>query len=80
MRNHFYHLSVQMKQPRKHTHDTWFKKKTQFKTFQMNCGGYGDIPAKVFGTTEEYSEFLEYCQNAMNMNGEQRGFNKVFTV
>ena len=26
--------------------------------------------------TDEYPEFLEYCQNAMNMNGEQSGFNK----
>ena len=42
----------------------------------MNCGGYGNIPAKAFGTTNEYPEFLEYCQNAMNMNGGQSGFNK----
>ena len=42
----------------------------------MNCGGYGNIPARGFGTTNEYPEFLEYCQNAMNMNGEQSGFNK----
>ena len=42
----------------------------------MNCGGYGNIPAKPFGTTDEYPEFLEYCQNAMNVNGGQSGFNK----
>ena len=61
--------------PQKHTHHTWFKN-PQFKSFQLNCGGYGNIPAKAFGTTEDYPEFLEYCQNAMNMNGEQSGFNK----
>ena len=58
--------------PQKHTHHTWFKN-PQFKSFQLNCGGYGNIPAKAFGTTEEYPEFLEYCQNALNMNGEQSG-------
>ena len=42
----------------------------------LNCGSYGNIPAKAFGTTAEYPEFLENCQNAMNMNGEQSGFNK----
>ena len=61
--------------PLTHTHHTWFKN-PQFKSFQLNCGGYGNIPAKAFGTTDEYPEFLEYCQNAMNMNGEQSGFNK----
>ena len=61
--------------PLKHTHHTWFKN-PQFKSFQLNCGGYGNIPAKAFGTTEDYPEFLEYCQNALNMNGEQSGFNK----
>ena len=61
--------------PQKHTHHTYFKN-PQFKSFQLNCGGYGNIPAKPFGTTNEYPEFLEYCQNAMNMNGEQSGFNK----
>ena len=61
--------------PEKHTHHTYFKN-PQFKLFQLNCGGYGNIPAKAFGTTDEYPEFLEYCQNAMNMNGGQSGFNK----
>ena len=61
--------------PVKHTHHTYFKN-PNFKSFQLNCGGYGNIPAKPFGTTDEYPEFLEYCQNAMNMNGEQSGFNK----
>ena len=61
--------------PVKHTHHTYFKN-PNFKSFQLNCGGYGNIPAKPFGTTDEYPEFLEYCQNAMNMNGGQSGFNK----
>ncbi len=61
--------------PEKHTHHTVFRN-PQFKLFQLNCGGYGNIPAKPFGTTVEYPEFLEYCQNAMNMNGGQSGFNK----
>ena len=61
--------------PIKHTHHTYFKN-PNFKSFQLNCGGYGNIPAKPFGTTDEYPEFLEYCQNAMNVNGGQSGFNK----
>ena len=61
--------------PLKHTHRTYFKNPL-FEHFQLNAGGYGNIPAKSFGTTPNYPEFLEYCQNAMNMNGEQSGFNK----
>ena len=61
--------------PLKHTHHTYFKNPL-FKQFQLNCGGYGNIPAKAFGTEDEHPEFIEYCQNAMNMNGEQTGFNK----
>ncbi|WP_304773162.1 hypothetical protein, partial [Paramuribaculum intestinale] len=38
--------------PLVHTHHTWFKN-PQFKSFQLNCGGYGNIPAKAFGTTAE---------------------------
>ena len=61
--------------PLKHTHHTYFKNPL-FDSFQLNCGGYGNIPAKPFGTKGAHPEFLEYCQNAMNMNGEQTGFNK----
>ncbi len=61
--------------PLKHTHKTYFKNPL-FEHFQLNCGGYGNIPAKPFGTNHQYPEFIEYCQNAMNMNGEQNGFNK----
>ncbi|KAK8858357.1 hypothetical protein M9Y10_013460 [Tritrichomonas musculus] len=67
--------SIYLLFPLKHTHHTCFKNPL-FKSFQLNCGGYGNIPAKTFGTTIEYPEFLEYCQNAMNMKGEQSGFNK----
>ena len=61
--------------PLHHTHHTYFKNPL-FTKFQLNCGNYGNMPAKAFGTTGEYPEFLEYCQNAMNVNGEQTGFNK----
>ena len=61
--------------PLHHTHHTYFKNPL-FKKFQLNCGGYGNIPSKAFGTEGHYPEFLEYCQNAMNVNGEQTGFNK----
>ena len=65
--------------PLKHTHHTCFKNPL-FKSFYINCGGYGNIPARGFGTTKEFPEFLEYCQNAMNMNGGQSGFNKEVTA
>lgn len=61
--------------PLRNTDKTVFKNPL-FKSFYINAGGYGNIPSRPFGTTEEYPEFLEYCQNAMNMNGEQSGFNK----
>ncbi|KAK8858344.1 hypothetical protein M9Y10_013447 [Tritrichomonas musculus] len=61
--------------PLKHTHKTIFKNPL-FNSFQLNCGSYGNIPAKPFGTDGNSPEFIEYCQNAMNMNGEQSGFNK----
>ena len=65
--------------PLKHTHKTYFKN-PQFEHFQLNCGGYGNIPVKTFGTKPEYPEFIEYCQNAMNVNSEQTGFNKEVTA
>ena len=61
--------------PLKHTHKTVFKNPL-FTSFQLSCGSYGNIPAKPFGTDGDSPEFIEYCQNAMNMNGEQSGFNK----
>ena len=65
--------------PLKHTHKTYFKNPL-FTHFQLNCGGYGNIPAKPFSTLENNPEFIEYCQNAMNMNSEQTGFNKEVTA
>ena len=61
--------------PLHNRHKTVFKNPL-FDSFYINAGGYGNIPARPFGTNELYPEFLEYCQNAMNMNGEQSGFNK----
>ena len=61
--------------PLKHTHHTYFKNPL-FEKFQLNCGGYGNIPSRAFATTGENPEFIEYCQNAMNMNNDQVGFNK----
>lgn len=61
--------------PLKHTHHTVFKNPL-FYSFQLNCGGYGNVPARAFSTDGSSPEFIEYCQNAMNMNGEQTGFNK----
>ena len=61
--------------PLHHHHRTYFKNPL-FEHFQLNCGSYGNIPAKSFGTDGNSPEFIEYCQNAMNMNGEQNGFNK----
>ena len=61
--------------PLHHHHHTYFKN-PQFKKFQLNCGGYGNIPSRAFSTTGTNPEFIEYCQNAMNVNGEQTGFNK----
>ncbi len=61
--------------PLKHTHHTVFKNPL-FKSFTLNCGAFGNIPAKPFGTDGLYPEFIEYAQNAMNMNSTQSGFNK----
>ena len=61
--------------PLKHTHHTVFKNPL-FKSFTLNCGAFGNIPAKPFGTNGLYPEFIEYSQNAMNMNSSQSGFNK----
>ena len=63
--------------PLKHTHHTYFKN-PQFTKFQLNCGGYGNIPSKPFSVNgvDAEPEFVEYCQNAMNMNCDQTGFSK----
>lgn len=65
--------------PLKATHHTVFKNPI-FKSFQLRCGGYGTIPAIPLNTEGEDPVFLELCQNAMNVNGEQTGFNKEVTL
>ena len=61
--------------PLKHTHHTVFKNPL-FNSFTLNAGAFGNIPAKPFSTTGTNPEFIEYCQNAMNMNSTHSGFNK----
>ena len=50
-----------------------------FNSFQLRCGGYGVVPSIPFSTNGQDPLFLELCQNAMNVNGEQTGFNKEVT-
>ena len=61
--------------PLKATNHTVFKN-PRFTNFQLRCGGYGSVPAIPFATNGSDPMFLELCQNAMNVNGEQTGFNK----
>ena len=61
--------------PLKATNHTVFKNPL-FTNFQLRCGGYGAVPAIPFSTEGEDPTFIELCQNAMNVNGEQTGFNK----
>ena len=42
----------------------------------MRCGGYGVVPTIPFATDGSDPMFIELCQNAMNVNGEQTGLNK----
>ena len=56
-------------------HHTVFKN-PQFSNFQLRCGGYGVVPTIPFATNGSDPMFIELCQNAMNVNGEQTGFNK----
>ena len=63
--------------PKKATHHNYFKN-PGFKSFYLNCGGYGNLPSTPFATINDPC-FIEYCQNAMNVNGETVGFNKEVT-
>ena len=65
--------------PPKASHHTIFKNPL-FDNFQLRCGGYGSVPAIPFSTNGEDPMFIELCQNAMNVNGEQTGFNKEVTL
>ena len=60
--------------PLKATNHTVFKNPL-FTNFQLRCGGYGAVPSIPFNTIND-PMFIELCQNAMNVNGEQTGFNK----
>ena len=61
--------------PLKSSHHTVFKN-PNFTNFQLRCGGYGVVPTIPFATDGSDPMFIELCQNAMNVNGEQTGFNK----
>ena len=61
--------------PLKATHHNVFKN-PGFTNFQLRCGGYGSVPSIPFATNGSDPMFIELCQNAMNVNGEQTGLNK----
>ena len=61
--------------PQTPNHHTVFKNPI-FTNFQLRCGGYGVVPTIPFATDGTDPMFIELCQNAMNINGEQTGFNK----
>ena len=64
--------------PMKASDHTVFKNPI-FENFQLRCGGYGVVPTIPFRTDGTDPMFIELCQNAMNVNGEQTGFNKEVT-
>ena len=61
--------------PYKTSHHTVFKNPI-FDSFQLRCGGYGAVPTIPFNTKGTDPAFIEVCQNAMNVNADQTGFNK----
>ena len=61
--------------PQSTTHRTVYKNPL-FKSVLLRCGGYGSVPAVPFSTQGDDPAFIEYAQNAMNVNGLQTGFNK----
>lgn len=61
--------------PLKSTHHTVFKNPL-FNSFQLRCGGYGAVPTIPLRTDGTDPSFIEICQNAMNVNADQTGFNK----
>ena len=60
--------------PLKPNYHTVFKN-PGFNSLQLKCGGYGSIPNVAFNTKDD-ATFIELCQNALNVNGGQVGFNK----
>ena len=61
--------------PLKASHHTVFKNPL-FTNFQLRCGGYGAVPTIPLRTDGTDPAFVEVCQNAMNVNADQTGFNK----
>ena len=66
--------------PKRAGHHTIFKNPL-FNSFQLRCGGYGNIPSVPF---DSYSRrdptFIELIQNAFNLNGNQCGINKEVLI
>ena len=60
--------------PLKPNYHTVFKN-PGFTSCQLKCGGYGSIPNSATNTVDDPT-FIELCQNALNVNGGQVGFNK----
>lgn len=61
--------------PLKQSNHTIFKNPL-FNSFQLRCGRYGAVPTIPFRTDGTDPAFIEICQNAMNVNADQTGFNK----
>ena len=61
--------------PYKQSHHTVFKNPL-FNSFQLRAGGYGAVPTIPIRTDGTDPTFIEVCQNAMNVNADQTGFNK----
>ena len=60
--------------PLKPNYHTVFKN-PGFTLCQLKCGTYGNIPNSATNTVDDPT-FIELCQNALNVNGGQVGFNK----
>jgi hypothetical protein len=59
--------------PLRSNHRTVYKN-PGFRSWQLSCGGYGQIPASAYGTIEE-PRFVELCTNAVNLNSDTFGLN-----
>ena len=60
--------------PFKSYHKTIYQN-PKFNTFQLQCGGYGNIPA-IPASTYNDPMFITLCKNAMNLNSSVTGLNK----
>ena len=66
--------SIFMLFPFKTYHKTIYSN-PKFNTFQLQCGGYGNIPA-IPSSTYNDPLFINLCKNAMNLNSSVTGLNK----